>query len=63
MAGVLTTFQNTLLGGSKVSSVANQEASEGLMQNAVEHDPNAIGFNSDYFALAKGINAVESEMF
>ena len=58
VAGVLTTFQNTLLGGSKVSSVANQEASEGLMQNAVEHDPNAIGFNSDYFALAKGINAV-----
>ena len=28
------------------------------MQNAVEHDPNGIGFNSDYFALAKGINAV-----
>ena len=28
------------------------------MQNAVEHDPNAIGFLSDYFALAKGINAV-----
>src|ERR1700690_125437 len=58
VAGVLTTFQNTLLGGSKVSSVAAQEASEGLMQNAVEHDPNGIGFNSDYFALAKGINAV-----
>jgi phosphate transport system substrate-binding protein len=58
VAGVLTTFQNTLLGGSKVSSVATQEASEGLMQNAVEHDPNGIGFNSDYFALTKGINAV-----
>jgi phosphate transport system substrate-binding protein len=58
VAGVLTTFQNTLLGGSKVSSVAAQEASEGLMQNAVEHDPDGIGFNSDYFALAKGINAV-----
>ena len=58
VAGVLTTFQNTLLGGSKVSSVATQEATEGLMQNSVEHDPNGIGFNSDYFALAKGINAV-----
>jgi phosphate transport system substrate-binding protein len=58
VAGVLTTFQNTLLGGSKVSSVAEQQASEGLMQNAVEHDPNAIGFLSDYFALAKGVNAV-----
>jgi len=58
VAGVLTTFQNTLLGGAKVSSVATQEASEGLMQNAVKKDPNAIGFLSDYFALAKGVNAV-----
>ena len=58
VAGVLTTFQNTLLGGAKVSSVASQQASEGLMQNAVSKDPNAIGFLSDYFALAKGINAV-----
>jgi phosphate transport system substrate-binding protein len=58
VAGVLTTFQNTLLGGAKVSSVASQQPSEGLMQNAVEKDPNAIGFLSDYFALAKGINAV-----
>ena len=58
VAGVLTTFQNSLLGGSKVSSVATQEPSEGLMQNAVKKDPNAIGFLSDYFALAKGINPV-----
>ena len=58
VAGVLTTFQNTLLGGSKVFSVASQEATEGLMQNAIKKDPNAIGFLSDYFALAKGVNAV-----
>jgi phosphate transport system substrate-binding protein len=58
VAGVLTTFQNTLLGGSKVSSVASQQASEGLMQNAIKKDPSGIGFLSDYFALAKGINAV-----
>jgi phosphate transport system substrate-binding protein len=58
VAGVLTTFQNTLLGGSKVGSFATQEASEGLMQNAVKKDPSGIGFLSDYFALAKGINAV-----
>jgi len=58
VAGVLTTFQNTLLAGGKVSSVATQEASEGLMQNAVRKDANGIGFLSDYFALAKGINAV-----
>jgi phosphate transport system substrate-binding protein len=58
VAGVLTTFQNTLLAGSKVSSVATQEATEGLMQNSIKKDPNAIGFLSDYFALAKGVNAV-----
>jgi phosphate transport system substrate-binding protein len=58
VAGVLTTFQNTLLGGTKVTSIATQEASEGLMQNAVKKDPNAIGFLSDYFALTKGINPV-----
>src|SRR5579863_2179493 len=58
VAGVLTTFQNTLLGGGKVASFATQEASEGLMQNAVKKDPNAIGFLSDYFALAKGVNPV-----
>jgi phosphate transport system substrate-binding protein len=58
VAGVLTTFQNTLLGGAKVSSVATQEASEGLMQNSVKKDPAAIGFLSDYFALTKGINPV-----
>ncbi len=58
VAGVLTTFQNTLLGGSKVGSFATQEASEGLMQNSVKKDPAGIGFLSDYFALAKGINPV-----
>jgi phosphate transport system substrate-binding protein len=58
VAGVLTTFQNTLLGGLKVGTFATQEASEGLMQNAVKKDPAGIGFSSDYFALTKGINAV-----
>jgi len=58
VAGVLTTFQNTLLGAGKVGSFASQEASEGLMQNAIKKDPGAIGFLSDYFALAKGVHAV-----
>ena len=58
VAGVLTTFQNTLLGGTKVGTFATQEASEGLMQNAVKKDASGIGFLSDYFALAKGINPV-----
>lgn len=59
VAGVLTTFQNTLLAGGKVASPpATQWASEGLEQHAVENDPAAIGFLSDYFAVNKNINAV-----
>jgi phosphate transport system substrate-binding protein len=59
VAGVLTTFQNTLLGGGKVASPpAAQYVSEGELQTAVEKDPNAIGFLSDYFALNTNINAV-----
>jgi phosphate transport system substrate-binding protein len=58
VAGVLTTFQSTLLGGAKVGSFATAEPSEGLLQNAVKKDPAGIGFLSDYFALAKGVHAV-----
>lgn len=62
VAGVLTTFASTLLGGAKstvVTSHATQWASEGLMQNAVANDPNAVGFLSDYYALDdKKIGAV-----
>ncbi len=59
VAGVLTTFQNTLLAGGKVASPpAATYASEGQEQTAVEKDPNAIGFLSDYFALNKQVNAV-----
>ena len=61
VAGVLTTFASTLLGGAKstvVTSSATQWASEGQLQAKVENDPNAIGFLSDYFALNKKIHAV-----
>jgi phosphate transport system substrate-binding protein len=62
VAGVLTTFASTLLGGAKstvVTSAATQWASEGELQSKVAGDPNAIGFLSDYFALnKKKVNAV-----
>jgi phosphate transport system substrate-binding protein len=61
VAGVLTTFASTLLGGAKstvVTSAANQWVSEGELQSKVASDPNAIGFLSDYFALKKTVNAV-----
>jgi phosphate transport system substrate-binding protein len=58
VAGVLTTFQNTLLAGGKVGTFATANANEGAMQNAVAKDPNAIGFLSDYFALNSKVHAV-----
>ncbi len=61
VAGVLTTFASTLLGGAKstvVTSSATQWASEGELQTKVENDQNAIGFLSDYFALNRKVNAV-----
>jgi phosphate transport system substrate-binding protein len=57
VAGVLTNFQTLLLGGKTVSSIAAQEPSEGLLQQQVENDPNAIGFLSGYLA-DKGVNPV-----
>ena len=57
VAGVLTNFQTLLLGGKTVSSIAAQEPSEGLLQQQVENDPNAVGFLSGYLAN-KGVNPV-----
>jgi phosphate transport system substrate-binding protein len=57
VAGVLTNFQTLLLGGKTVSNIAAQEPSEGLLQQQVENDPNAVGFLSGYLA-DKGVNPV-----
>ena len=58
VAGVLTSFQTLLLEGKKVSSVAAEEASEGLLRQQVESDPNAIGFLSNYQSDKGGLNVV-----
>jgi phosphate transport system substrate-binding protein len=58
VAGVLTSFQTVLLEGKKVSSVATEQPSEGLMRQAVEGDPNAIGFLSNYQSDKGGVHAV-----
>jgi phosphate transport system substrate-binding protein len=57
-AGVLSSFQTLLLEGKKVSSLASEESSEGLMRQTVSKDPNAIGFLSDYQASLGGVKAV-----
>jgi phosphate transport system substrate-binding protein len=58
VAGVLSSFQTLLLEGKKVSSIATEEPSEGLMRQAVENDPNAIGFLSNYQSDKGGVNPV-----
>ena len=54
VAGVLTSFQTLLLEGKKVSSLASELSSEGLLRQAVENDPNGIGFLSNYGRVARG---------
>ncbi len=58
VAGVLTNFQTVLLEGKKVSALAAEEPSEGLMRQQVENDPASIGFVSNYQADKGGVNAV-----
>jgi phosphate transport system substrate-binding protein len=58
VAGVLTSFQTLLLEGKKVSSIASEEASEGLLKQQVANDPNSIGFVSNYQAALGGVNVV-----
>jgi phosphate transport system substrate-binding protein len=58
VAGVLTSFQTLLLEGKKVSSLASELSSEGLLRQAVENDPNGIGFLSNYQAGLGSLNSV-----
>jgi phosphate transport system substrate-binding protein len=56
-AGTLSNFTTLLMGGKKVSTLASEESSEGLQRQAIEKDPNSIGFLSGYFA-SQGVNDV-----
>jgi phosphate transport system substrate-binding protein len=58
VAGVLTSFQQFLLKNSKVSSKAEEKASEGQLKAAVENDPGSIGFVSNYQSDKGGVNTV-----
>ena len=58
VAGVLTSFQTLLLEGKKVASLASELSSEGLLRQAVENDPNGIGFLSNYGASLGSVNSV-----
>jgi phosphate transport system substrate-binding protein len=56
VAGVLTSFKSLLLEGKSVESSATEEATEGLMRQAVESAPAGIGFLSNYQADKGGLN-------
>jgi phosphate transport system substrate-binding protein len=58
VAGVLSSFQTLLLAGKKVSTLASEQSSEGLLRQAVESDPNGIGFLSNYQAGLGALNSV-----
>jgi len=58
VAGVLTSFQTLLLEGKKVSSIASEQGSDGLLKQQVESDPNAIGFVSNYQSDKGGVHVV-----
>jgi phosphate transport system substrate-binding protein len=58
VAGVLTNFQTLLLEGKKVSTLAAEEPSEGLLRQQVESDPSGIGFLSNYQSDKGGLNTV-----
>lgn len=58
VAGVLTSFKSLLLEGKSVVKSATEEASEGLMRQAVESSPSGIGFLSNYQADKGGLNSV-----
>lgn len=57
-AGVLSSFQTLLLEGKKVSSIASEQSTEGLLKQAVQNDPNGIGFISNYQVELGGVNDV-----
>ncbi len=57
-SGALSSFQTVLLGGKSVSSIAAQEASDGLEYQQVQSDPNGISFVTNYRADKGEANVV-----
>jgi ABC-type phosphate transport system substrate-binding protein len=41
-----------------VSSIASEQSTEGLLKQAVQNDPNSIGFISNYQVELGGVNSV-----
>jgi phosphate transport system substrate-binding protein len=57
-AGVLSSFQTLLLEGKKIPGTFPEKISEGQLKQAVESDPSAIGYLSNYQSDKGGVNVV-----
>jgi phosphate transport system substrate-binding protein len=57
-SGALSSFQTVMLAGKSVSSIAAQEASDGLEYQQVQNDPNGITFVTNYRADKGQANVV-----
>jgi phosphate transport system substrate-binding protein len=53
--------QSLLLGNKQISDLAALKPSDGLVEQSVASDKNAIGFNSGYYASQKDVHAVGFE--
>src|SRR3954462_1567113 len=53
--------QQLLLGNKQISDLAALKPSDGLVEQSVASDKNAIGFNSGYYASQKDVHAVAFE--
>lgn len=53
--------QQLLLGGKNISTLAALKPSDGLVEQSVASDKNAIGFNSGYYASQPDVRAVAFE--
>src|SRR4051794_25732063 len=58
-AGTYTFFQSAVLNGKTQSSNVNPVASDGLVANAIAHDPNAIGYVGFAHSTASGIKSLK----
>lgn len=59
-SGTQDAFEKLFMGSTKVSSSASQKASNGLIQQTVKSDPNAIGYVSEAFIAGTNVAKYKS---
>lgn len=59
-SGTQDAFEKLFMGSTKVSTGASQKASNGLIQQTVQSDPNAIGYVSEAFTSGTNISKYQN---